>query len=809
MEEGASFGYWIRRHRKAGDLTQVELAARVGVSVAMIRRLEADERRPSKEVAARLAQVLAIPVEDQATFLKVARAELAADHLPRASTAPMPVATSTPHTSQQRQSLPAQATSLIGRDHEVAAIIRLLRAEDVRIVTLTGPGGTGKTRLALAVAHALQHEFADGVWFVDLAPIGEAELVAATIAATLELRPSGGQPLAAALAVSLQAKQILLLLDNFEQVLAAAPLLADLLKAAPHLKLLVTSRAVLHLSGEHDYPVPPLALPTVQRAVPFDQIGSYAAIRLFTERARAIKHDFQLSAVNAGAVLEVCRALDGLPLAIELAAARSKVLPPQALLPRLQQQLQILRAAQPDHPPRHHTLRAAIDWSYNLLDAAEQRLFTRLAVFVGGWTLAEAEAICGGTEAAASAGTAVDETGMAVLDGLQSLLDKSLVRQSEVVDDEPRFTMLDTIRAFAVERLETSDEAGVLRERHARYFLALSEIADKELRGPGVTFWTKRLLVEQHNLRAALDVTLGSDGAAELSLRLATALWFFWWLVGFHSEGQGWLNRALQGPGDVPVDLQARALVLAADLAWRNGDLVQAAKLSAESLGRFRDLGDDWGTAFAVMVLGHVAEGQGDSALAQAHFEESLARFQALGDTFFTGSALFDLGELARAQGELTQASVLYEQSLALYRVLGHARAISFLATVVAEVAQLQGQHRHAAMLYAESLRLSVETGALSRAARNITRLAELAQAAGELERAARLEGAAEGVLEASSNFQDNNDYFHWPLPARTLPEAGAFAVAWAEGRAMTLEQVVAYALAEAPGASPADRDEP
>jgi tetratricopeptide (TPR) repeat protein len=411
-----------------------------------------------------------------------------------------------------------------------------------------------------------------------------------------------------------------------------------------------------------------------------------------------------------------------------------------------------------------------------------------MGVFVGGCTLEGIEAVC----------NAKGDLRSDVLDVVTSLVDKCLVQQHDGARGEARFMMLETIHEYAAERLSMSGEAGVLRERHARYFLALAEIADKELRGPGVTFWTKRLLVEQHNLRAALDLTLGSDGAAELSLRLATALWFFWWLVGFHSEGQGWLDRALQGPGDVPADLHARALVLAADLAWRNGDLVQAAKLSAESLGRFRDLGDDWGTAFAVMVLGHVAEGQGDPALAQAHFEESLARFQALGDTFFTASALFDLGELARAQGELTQASVLYEQSLALYRALGHARAISFLATVVAEVAQLQGQHRRAAMLYAESLRLSVETGALSRAARNITRLAELAQAAGELERAARLEGAAEGMLEASSNFQDNddtNDYFHWPLPARTLPEAGAFAVAWAEGRAMTLEQVVAYAL--------------
>lgn len=799
MEAGASFGYWIRRQRKALDLTQVELATHAGVSVAMIRRLEADERRPSKEVAARLAQVLAIPAEDQATFLKVARAELAADHLPLATTHAVPVNSSATRTLSRRQHLPAQATSLIGRDHEVATVAGLLREEHVRLLTLTGPGGTGKTRLALAVVTELQHDFADGVWLVDLAPIRDPALVVPTIAATLELRQAGGQRLAMALPTYLQPKRILLLLDNFEQVVAAAPLLADLLKDAPHVRLLVTSRAVLHLSGEYEYPVPPLALPDVHALAPLDQIGAYPAVRLFEERARAIKHDFRLTAANAGPVLEVCRALDGLPLAIELAAARVKLLPPHALLPRLTNRLQILSATRLDHHPRHHTLRATIDWSYNLLEAAEQRLFARLAVFAGGWTLDAAEAICGGNEAEAGQGPQVDGTGTTVLDGIQSLLDKSMVRLIAGDGDQPRFVMLETLREYAVEQLVQSDDVDALRSRHARFFLALAEAAEREQHGAGGRHWMKLLLAEQNNLRAVLDFALSTAGEAEVGLRLATALWEFWMIYEDYGAARRRLEQALQCAADVPRALRARVLAHAADFAWRQGDLVRAAELGEESLRQFQEVGDEQGIAHALMILGHVADGQGDVALATARFEESLARFQAQGDTYFSAWALFDLGTLAYAAGNLPQALPPYEQSLALFRQLGHPFSISLLVKILAEVVQFQGEHARATALYAEGLRLGVEIRDMERAAWNIKGLAELADVDGRQESAARLGGASESVFAARYDQYPNvttPDKYYRDLSAlHARLEAAGFAAAWAEGRAMTPDQAVTYAL--------------
>ncbi|HEX6483426.1 MAG TPA: DUF4062 domain-containing protein [Ktedonobacteraceae bacterium] len=735
--------------------------------------------------------------------------------------------------------LPVQRSRLIDREQELALVRDLLQREDVGLVTLTGPGGVGKTRLAIQVAADLASQFADGVVFIELSSLKDPEFLELTVAQALQVSEADGQAIDERLLEYLRPRQLLLLLDNTEQLLSAAPLVTRLLDAAPRLKLLVTSREQLRVHDERVVPVLPLTLPVTSPLPDLDRLLRVPAVALFVERVREVQPTFALNASNAQAIAEICRRLDGLPLALELAAARSNVLPPAALLARLAHRLPLLTHGARDVPQRQQTLRNTIAWSYDLLDESEQALFRRLSVFAGGFTLEAVQAVCVWDAASTASSAEADED--AVLEQLAQLLDKSLMQAQQSIGGEPRFTLLETIHEYATEQLEASGEEAALQERHADYFLRVALEADPHMFSHERDVWMERLDREEANLRAALAWSKADKDAVQTGLRLVGALSFYWFLRGSVHEGRTWSEGMLERT-DATDRSAARGLALigAGWLDWVEGDYAAASLLAEEGLSiarevgdrrgignaawllglvrmgqrnsaaarplleesrtLFKDLRDGWGEAMSLYYLGMAAYFSGDRAAARAHYEESLRLSHQQGDVFGVTLLVSALEVVDLPQGEEETARSLYEQSLPLLRAARDRGRLGIILINSGDVWLHQdGGEQQAKTLYKQGLnlwqdlqRMDEEIGIL----KGMAGLAEVAAAQGQAERAGRLFGAADRLLPSASLYRD--DLNRRVAEARAHLDATAFTAGWTAGQAMKVEQAVTDALQDA-----------
>ncbi len=763
-----AFGEWLRHKRRALDLTQGELANRAGCARITIQKLEAEDLRPSKQLAEALAQVLGISPSEREAFVRYAR-----------------TGESGPRVIEIPNNLPAPFSSFVGREKQVREITDLL--SQTRLLTLSGAGGVGKTRLALRVANESLDSFKEGVWWVDLVGLTDGDSVPYALASTLGLRPVGDQLPQLILANHLRPQQALVVLDNCEHLIKACSELAgQLLSACPRLEILTTSREPLGITGEIIWRVPSLSLPDAQRPPRADEIIAYEGIRLFLERARAVKPEFSITDQNARVLAQICERLDGIPLALELAAARVQMLSVNQIAERLGRRFELLTQGSRTELPRHKTLNATIDWSYDLLSEMERDLFRSLSIFVGGWTLEAAEAVCPGPRI---------EQGQ-VLELLSRLVDKSLVIVEER-DGIARYRMLETIREYALEKQTRSSDTSSLRARHMEFFLKLAEASQPRLFSVGWVPLSERLDAEYENLKAAFEWSL-ENGRAESAMRLAIALARSWHPRSYLADAEFWLSKALTAKGMSSGLTRARALMeLGRVQRWR-GNLPPARSNLEAALALSQQAGDRKQTVDALFSLSQVALSEGDLNQAQLLTEQSMALRRELGDKSDLASASSQLGELARIQRDYAQAERHYLAGLALAREAQNESFTLIILQNLGSVAVQKGEYAKASEFLRESITGSRKTNFRWLSAHCLAAMGTMAVRGGQAEHAARLLGAAEALLDTIGgklDVTDRAEYEAGLAAIRSQLDTATFERAWAEGRALTPEEAIELAL--------------